>query len=144
MKEKDVKYERLVVDDLPERPPRGSQLEDALKEIVADTAIHGKYVCIAQYAQPTAATAAANVSRKRHGSPEAYGWWFGTRKVTVDGEERTGLFVSYDPSRVKDGAAAAFETEKAAYLARQKAKRDEKAAEAKAAKAAKAPAKARA
>lgn len=143
MKEKDVKYERLVVDDLPERPPRGSQLEDALKEIQADSSLNGKYVCIAQYAQPTAATAAANICRKRHGKPEAYGWWFGTRKVTVDGEERTGLFVGFDPGRIKDGEAAKFETEKAAYLARQKQKRDEKAAEAKAAKG-KSPAKARA
>lgn len=115
IKEKNVKYETLVMDDLPERPPRGSQIEEKLAEIKADTAARGKYACIAQYGQPTAATAAANILRKRHGKPEVAGWWFGTRKVKLEGEseERTGLFVSYDPSRIVAGAAEVHAKEKA-------------------------------
>lgn len=132
-KEKDVKYETIVVDDLPERPPRGSQIEEKLAEIKANTALNGKYACIAQYAQPTAATAAANILRKRHGKPGANGWWFGTRKVKVPGEdtERTGLFVSYDPTKIVEGELAKHEAEKAerdkAAAAKREAKKAEKA-----------------
>lgn len=115
MKEKDVKYEIIVVEDLPERPARNSQIEEKLAEVQGDTALVGKYVCIAQYAQQTAATAAANILRKRHGQPEANGWWFGTRKVKVNGEdtERAGLFVSFDPRRVVAGEREKHEAEKA-------------------------------
>lgn len=115
IKEKDVKYETIVMSDLPERPPRGSQIEEKLAEIQGDASLVGKYACIAQYAQPTAATAAANILRKRHGKPEANGWWFGTRKVQVEGEEkeRTGLFVSFDPKRIVAGEREKHEAEKA-------------------------------
>src|SRR5262245_25541629 len=89
--EKDVKYELMEVDELPDRPPVQSQLEVQLETIKSDRTKHKKAFCISQYAQATAATAAANILRKRHGWPEVAGWTFATRKVTMpgSGEERT-------------------------------------------------------
>lgn len=124
--EKDVKYETIVMDDLPERPPHGSKIEDAVTALRNDPQLVGKFVCIAQYAQSTAATAAANILRKRHGWPEVAGLWFGTRKVPGENGEadRTGLFVQYDPSKVKAGEAEKHAHEKAE---REKAKAEKKA-----------------
>lgn len=120
----------LVFDELPERAARSSAIEEQLAKIQADPEKIGKAICIAQYGEQTAATAAANILRKRHGKPEANGWWFGTRKVTVPGEtdERAGLFVRFDPARIVPGEAEKHTEEKAA---REKANR-EKAAQKKA------------
>lgn len=129
--EKNVRYETIVMDELPERPPHGSKIEDAVQALRNDPARRGKYVCIAQYAQPTAATAAANILRKRHGWPEVAGLWFGTRKVAGENgeEDRTGLFVQFDPSKVKPGEAEKHAKEKAE---REAAAKQKKAAKAKA------------
>lgn len=132
---KDVKYDRKEFDDIPERAPRGSVIEDQLGEIEADPSLHNRVFCIAQYLRPTAATAAANVARQRHGKPEANGWWFGTRKVKDDEnpeQERTGLFVKFNPSLATEEGARVHEQEKlerkAAAAAKAEAKRAEKGA----------------
>lgn len=131
IKEKDVKYDRIVMDELPDRPARTSNQEEELVSIKGDRALVGKAICIAQYAQGTAATAAANILRKRHGQPEVEGWEFATRKLNADedGTVRTGLFVIYQPSWIKPGAAEAH----AKVVAQRKATAKQKLAEKKAA-----------
>lgn len=129
---KDVKYDKIAYDEIPERTPRGSVIEEALSEIEATPTDHGKAFCIAQYAKPTAATAAANVCRQRHGKPEANGWWFGTRKVADGDVERTGLFVKFTPSLATPEGKTQFEKDRTARNKNAAEKRAVKAAEKKA------------
>jgi hypothetical protein len=89
----DVTYEFEVVGVLPEKEFRSSQLEEAVQK-VKDTVAHGEAVVIASYANRTAASAAANVLRKRHGPPEAHGFKFECHRI----EDRSKLFVVYNPA----------------------------------------------
>lgn len=129
--EKDVRYDTIVMDDLPERAVHGSKIEEGVTAVKNDPALVGKFVCIAQYAQPTAATAAANILRKRHGWESVAGLWFGTRKVPgQNGDpDRTGLFVSFDPAKVVPGEAEKHAAQKAERERTAAAKRAEKAKE---------------
>lgn len=124
-REKNVKYEIKPLDgELPERPTRNSQLEDNLK-VVAES--HAKtWAMIAAYRAGSAATAAANTLRKRHGQPEAEGWEFKTRRVQVEGEERTGLFAYFDNERVVEGALDTHREHQSKLKAEKKARDAEK------------------
>lgn len=98
----DVVREFTVYDELPPGNPRASQLEDSLELVKREAA--GKFVCIAEYNTPAAASGAATNLRRRHGSdPTVDGWQFHTRKLE---NKRTGLFVHWDGSRIVDGKLA--------------------------------------
>ena len=105
MREKNVNYELVVEDDLPggEQPLPYSPLEDQLVEVMAKQDLWApKWVRIGKYQNQAAASAAANLLRKRHGDVEAVeGWRFECRRI--DGGENTGLFVQYDPNVIIPG-----------------------------------------
>lgn len=126
---RNVDYSLEVVDDLPEDSfARRSPLEDQLDKIVADKSLHGRFVRIGNYANGSAASAAANVLRKKHGdSAIVEGWTVRTKRANVvekdhEGNDitvpRTGLFVKHEPDAVVDGA-------KAEHAAKVKARRAE-------------------
>lgn len=103
-RERQVEYGELqVLDELPGRPQKQSPIQELLGQIKADTEKHGRWVMIAKYANGSAATAAANVERQRKGKDQSIsGWAFATRRV--DEGANTGLFVSYDPSKIEGTA----------------------------------------
>lgn len=90
-------------------PGRASPLNGEVDKILANPAKRGKATCIAHYEGKTAAGGAASVLRQRYGkSITAKGLEFAVRKVTVRGEdghvqERHGLWVYYDPTRIEKG-----------------------------------------
>lgn len=129
-KPRDVDYTLEVFDDLPESAivQRTSPLEDQLEKVVRDSpeahgneTSPGKFVRIGSYANGTAASAAANVLRKRHGrSPAVEGFEFRTARTDdKTGDPRTGLFVRYNPTKIVPGAR---EAEEAAIKAKAEAK----------------------
>jgi hypothetical protein len=110
-KPRDVDYTLEIVDDLPDLDvQRRSPLEDQIEKIVSEERSHGKFVRIGSYANGSAASAAANTLRKRHGDKAAVdGFDIRVRRADKDGEPRTGLFVRYDPSNIVAGAREDFE-----------------------------------
>lgn len=110
-KPRDVNYTLEVVDDLPDLDvQRRSPLEDQIEKIVGEARVHGKYVQIGDYANGSAASAAANVLRKRHGDKAAVdGFEVRVRRSDKDGQIRTGLFVKYDPQSMIPGEREEFD-----------------------------------
>ena len=146
---RDVRYEINVHDKLPSGGSVGSRpsaIEDNLTAIVAEHEAgqhRGKWRMIASYRVASAAGAAANILRRRHGdSVDVEGWEFATARDETPGENgavevRRGLFARYEPEKIVAGAAAKFEAKLAAKDAALAAKRDaKKAPEGSAAKAA--------
>lgn len=139
-KTRSVDYTLEIVDGpLPDRRTAASSaLEDNLKKIVGawddeatrarllDENDEAKWVRIGSYEHSTAAGAAANVMRQRHGgNVQAEGWEFASRRT--DEGDKTGLFARYDPRKVVPGAReqwAKHEDERKAKLAAAKAERD--------------------
>lgn len=111
-KPRDVDYTLEIVDDLPDMEvQRRSPLTDQLERIVATPDSHGKFVRIASYANASAASAAANVLRQKHGKTESVDGWTirpkrsdRTDPETGAIEPRTGLFVRYNPDAIVPGA----------------------------------------
>lgn len=106
----DVQYGFLeTAEDIPGGMGRGggSKLNDLVDKIVADESMHKQAVLIASYAKKTAAGGAANVLRQRYGRDASVrGLTFATRRdrnQSADGEDRSGLWVYYDPSLVVEG-----------------------------------------
>lgn len=105
-----VNYTIEFVDELPggeNLDTRRSPIEDNLAAIVANTDAHGRWVLIAQYGKPTAAAAAANVLRQKHGRDiSVEGWEFTNRKTTdtESGNTFNGLYVRYNPDAIVAGA----------------------------------------
>jgi hypothetical protein len=135
-KPRDVNYTLEIVDDLPDLDlQRRSPLEDQIAKIVDTPSAHGKFVRIASYANGSAASAAGNQLRKRHGDTEAVdGYTIRTkREVADDGSEpRTGLFVRYNPDAIVTGGREDFEKRLADREARTIANRQKRDADAKA------------
>ena len=110
---RDVDYTLEIVDDLPERASanRTRPLEDQLAKIKENEKAVGKWVRIGNYTVGSAATAAANVLRQRHGDkPAVEGWDFRTVRTDTNEDEppRTGLYARFDPGRIVAGEAEAF------------------------------------
>jgi hypothetical protein len=135
-KPRDVNYTLEVVDDLPDLDvQRRSPLEDQIEKIVAESRVHGKYVQIGDYANGSAASAAANVLRKRHGDKATVdGFEVRVRRADRDGQPRTGLFVKYDPEQIIDGERAEFDKRMKAREEKVAARRAEREAEQKTSK----------
>lgn len=108
-KPRDVDYTLDVLDgDIPDVDiTRRSPLEDQLDKVKAQAEYHGKWIRIGSYANGSAATAAANVLRKRHGDKANVEGWTVKPKRSDDG--RTHLYVKYEPGAIVDGARAEFE-----------------------------------
>lgn len=130
----DVNYTLEIVDELPEggRPggfgqsPLEVQLGKVRAAVEEDEAKAGKWMLIGRYGKATAAGAAANVLRQRHGRDMTVeGFEFANRPLSNESGER-GLFVRFDPSKVVDGAKAEHERMEAERLARLEAKRAER------------------
>lgn len=110
-KPRDVDYTLEIVDDLPDLDvQRRSPLEDQIEKIITEPRSHGKFVRIGSYANGSAASAAANVLRKRHGDKSSVdGFDIRVRRADKDGEPRTGLFVRFNPDAIIPGAREDFE-----------------------------------
>lgn len=114
IREKDVNYGFTPVEALPEPDSTGGarsrvqELVAQVKEAVeAGSVKPGQPVVVARYGAPTAASAAANVLRKKFGDDaKPYGFTFAVRKVKDGDDVRRGLFVQYDPSAIVAGEAA--------------------------------------
>lgn len=130
-KPRDVNYTLEVVDDLPDLDvPRRSPLEDQIEKIMGESRVHGKYVQIGDYANGSAASAAANVLRKRHGDKAAVdGFEVRVRRADRDGQPRTGLFVKFAPEQIIPGEREAFEQRMKAREAKVEQRRAEREAE---------------
>jgi hypothetical protein len=142
---RDVLYEIDVIEGEPEHEHRGggggfSPLEGLLDQIKKDETKHSpndegktRWMTIGKYAKATAATAAANVLRQRHGGNKTVeGWEFATGKLTGKDEGRRGLFVSYHPNDIVDGAREAWvkaEQERKEKLAKMREENERKAKE---------------
>lgn len=122
---RDVKFDLVAYDELPEAGRRGpssgalTQIVDQVKELVTSGEVAPNTpICTNRYAKATAAGAAANVLRKRYGKTAApYGLTFATRKVQEDdGEQRTGLFVMFDPKAIVKGEQEKQDALYKAYL----------------------------
>lgn len=126
--ERKVQYGLLEeVEELPDRAQKDSPIQQLLAQIKADTEKHGKWIGIARYENKTAATAAANVERRRRGQDGTIsGWEFATR--SVDEGKAALLFVRYDPSKVS-GTAEERHARHQAWLEDRKAKAEAKRAE---------------
>jgi len=128
-KPRDVDYTLEIVDDLPDLDvQRRSPLEDQIEKIVSEERSHGKFVRIGSYANGSAASAAANTLRKRHGDKASVdGFDIRVRRADKDGEPRTGLFVRYNPDAIVEGAREDFDKrmqQKADTLAKRRAQAD--------------------
>lgn len=108
-KPRDVDYTLDVLDgDIPDSEiVRRSPLEDQLDKVKGNAEYHGKWVRIGSYANGSAATAAANVLRKRHGDVAAVEGWSVKPKRSED--DRTFLYVKFEPGAIVEGARAEFE-----------------------------------
>jgi hypothetical protein len=134
-KPRDVNYTLEIVDDLPDLDvARRSPLEDQIAKIVDTPDAHGRFVRIASYANGSAASAAGNQLRKRHGDTEAVdGFTIRTKREVSEngGEPRTGLFVRFSPNAIVPGGREDFEKRMAAREARVQENRDKREQEAK-------------
>lgn len=124
-KPRNVSYELEIVDDLPEYEiTRRSPLEDALDSIREKAEYHDKWVRIGSYDKGTAASAASNVMRQRHGGSAAVeGFVFQAKRydeVAEDGSKtpKTGLFVKFAPNQIVPGARNAWDKSEIARIAK--------------------------
>lgn len=100
----DVEYGLIATQEELPGSARGSMspLNDLVEQILRDPALQKQAILIAKYGQQTAAGAAANVLRQRYGkSVTVRGLEF--RSAKVPNEDKTGLWVFCDPSRVVEG-----------------------------------------
>lgn len=129
MAPRDVNYKIRVVGKLPERAARRSEIEDGIK-FVRENVEPGDATVIGDYKNRTAAAAAVNVARKRHGHPTANGLHFQVG-ADPDDETRHAVFVVYNPAWVtaEGQAQHAANLEKMSQdkLAKASLKREEKA-----------------
>lgn len=133
----DVDYTLEIIEgDLPPAGHGGgggrtSPLELKLEELKGREDAFGKWVLIGKYGKATAAGAAANVLRQRHGrNANAEGFEFAYRKIDQGGSSVNGLFVRYDPTKVVEGAMDLHRKEEEARIARlEKARAEKEAAE---------------
>lgn len=123
-----VDYVLEIVDELPPGGVRGfgkSALETQLDRVKEGEANHGKWALIGRYKNSTAASAASNVLKQRHGrKPDADGWDFAVRPVGEKGER--GLFVKYTPDQIREGAMAEHQKSEAKRKANLQEKRRER------------------
>lgn len=133
-KPRDVNYTLEIVDDLPESElARRSPLEDQIATIVSTEDAHNRFVRIASYANGSAASAAGNQLRKRHGDTEAVdGFTIRTKREAAENgaPHRTGLFVRFNPSAIVPGGREDFEKRTKAREARNVERREAREAEA--------------
>ena len=111
------------------KPGRSSKLKELLETVQNDHP--GKWLVVAKYEKTGAAAAAASTLRSKYGPAEANGWEFATRQI--EGGAKTALFVKFDGSLIKPGAASAFENvraEKEQKRLEKQAKKDEDKAKA--------------
>lgn len=123
-KTKDVNRKVSFIEgDLPPAPTgggRASVFKELLDEVASQKEMHGRWACISDYGQPSGAASALVGLRDKYGKDQNIsGWVFASRKI--EGGNRTGLFVSYDPSKIDPEATKAFEKAKAEKA---KAKKD--------------------
>lgn len=106
MATRDVQYELQVTDeDLTNiRQESRSVLVDQLNKVKAAQAAHGRWVQIASYAKPAAASSAAKSLRDRFGADESQAGFLFRHKKNDDG--RYGLFVRYTPDAIVQKAQA--------------------------------------
>jgi|SRR6516162_3746586 len=107
---RDIPFGSQVYDELPETPGVGI-LYRRLEQIIETPELHGKYVGLKAYIQPTNASAAKTTLRARYGDNEAVaGWTFETARSDEpsDSPEKT-LFARYRPDKIVEGARAEFE-----------------------------------
>lgn len=142
---RDVQYEVKTLDSMPEHGTRASVLEEALEAIKKSTPRDAEgnsvWCQIGSYRLGSAASAAANQLRKRHGrSPEVNGWRFTTGKQTKDeagnpvpkDKQRTILAARYEPEAIVEGEAQKHAERQLKDKDVQRAKRQNKKAEGKA------------
>lgn len=116
---RDVNYEVKPLGRMPEKGARTSVLEEALEKVKRaeprDEQGNPVWCQIGSYRLGSAASAAANQLRKRHGKgPEVEGWRITTGRVTTDedgnklpsDQHRTILGVRYEPENIVEGAAS--------------------------------------
>jgi hypothetical protein len=131
-KPRDVDYTLEVVDDLPEIViTRRSPLTEAIDGIVESdsqgTLDRSKFTRIGSYANGSAASAAANVLRKKYGDKIGVsGFEIRAKSTDKDGARRTGLFVKYDPSLIVPGERELFEKRQVARDEKNAKRRAEK------------------
>lgn len=100
VKKRQVDYAFEVLDEIPESEGRApSQLEKSVQKILGGDVPPGKAVIIGRYSNRTAASAAANTLRQRHGWPEVNGLKFECHRQG----DKSALFVIFDPSWIKEG-----------------------------------------
>jgi hypothetical protein len=132
-KPRDVNYTLEIVDDLPDLDvQRRSPLEDQIATIVATADAHERFVRIASYANGSAASAAGNQLRKRHGDSEAVdGFTIRTKREAAQNGEpsRTGLFVRFNPNAIVPGGREDFERRSKEREARNEVRRQAREAE---------------
>lgn len=140
---REVEYTIEVVEgDLPDRPTQNrSPLEDQLAQVQGNEAYHSpdengkpRWLILGKYGNTTAATAAKNVLQQRHGrTKNVEGWAFATRRLSGADEGKTGLFASYEPGSIVEGAKAEHDAKEKERLAKieenRKAREAAKAAE---------------
>src|SRR5689334_2914894 len=133
---RDVKYEVKQLESMPEHGTRASVLEEALDAIQKSNPRDGEgnpvWCQIGSYRLGSAASAAANQLRKRHGrGPEVKGWRFTTGRQTKDengnpvpkNEQRTILAARYEPENIVEGKAQEHAEHQLKEKDAQKAKR---------------------
>jgi hypothetical protein len=126
----DVIRSFTVVDELPTGAPRASVLEDSLLDVKEQAP--GRFVCIAEYTTPAAASGAATNLRRRHGADSTVdGWTFATRKLQ---NGRHGLFIHWDDTSIIAGRLEEQLKQYEAYKKEQSVKAKEAAAKKAAAK----------
>lgn len=120
--QRNVDYTLEIVDNVPEDTRAGGArvFDIAMAQIVEqyekgegieDDGHTGKWRRIASYKVFSAASAAANVLRQRHGNVFAVeGWEFRTATHSTPDGERKALLARYDPTQIVQGAKAAWET----------------------------------
>lgn len=130
----DVQYgEVAVATEMPAGGGRRSPLYGLVNDIIEDPEKWNTARCIANYAEKTPASGAANVLRAKYGRKiEDKGLEFAVRKVNITDENgntygRNGLWVYYDPEAAVEG-----EWEKHVSAERAKAHRANEKAKAKA------------
>ena len=137
---RDVQYEVKTLDSMPEHGTRASVLEEALEAIKKsdprDDNGNAIWCQIGSYRLGSAASAAANQLRKRHGrSPEVNGWRFTTGKQTKDesgnpvpkDKQRTILAARWEPEAIVEGESQKHSERLLKEKDVQKAKRAERA-----------------
>jgi hypothetical protein len=89
---------------------RSSPLRNAVEAIRANPDKHGMAICIAAYNDKATAAANANNLKSRYGNRvDIGGFEFASRKVNLSGEDKHGVWVYYDPSKMVPGLWDSFD-----------------------------------